>query len=100
LRHRHLRSLPTRRASDLLYLLFIILILVMAASHIGKGQDLTESRRSSHYTFIYRITNEQARELYKDISHVGVSFLNSLIDFFPTDRKSTRLNSSHVKISY
>ena len=68
-----------------LYPFFRILILVMIASHMGKGQDLTESRRSSHYTFIYKITNEQASELYQDIWEVGVSYLDSLIDFFPTD---------------
>src|SRR5690606_2409398 len=68
-----------------LYLLLNILILIMVASPEGNGRDLTESRRSSYYTFIYKVTNEQAYELYSDVWTVGKSYLDSLIDFYPTD---------------
>lgn len=49
------------------------------------GQDLLESRRSSYYTFIYRISNEQAKILYKDIWDIDTTFFRSLSDFYPTD---------------
>lgn len=68
-----------------LYFLPGVIFLSMIASHAGNGQGLPESRRSSYYTFIYRITNPQAQKLYRDVGKVETSYLNNLIDFYPTD---------------
>lgn len=49
------------------------------------GQDLANSRRSSYYTFIYKISNEQAKVLYNDIWDLDTTFLHNLFDSYPTD---------------
>lgn len=64
-----------------LYLILCILFLYTSLS----AQDLIHSRRSSYYTFIYRITNDQAESLYKEIWDIDTSYLTDLFDSFPTD---------------
>jgi len=50
------------------------------------GQDLTESRQTSYYTYLYKITNEEAREIYRhDIRRAEPSFFHTPVDSFPTD---------------
>src|SRR5690606_42162293 len=76
-RRRDLRSFPTRRSSDLL--LDESRSLPLAINEVAIAQ--------TNNCFIYKL-----RLLCKLI------IWRNLI--FPLDRKSTRLNSSHVKISY
>ena len=64
-----------------LTLIFFPFLISISAS----AQSLAESRRSSYYTFIYKVTNEQAGVLYKDISEVDTTLLQNLVDFYPTD---------------
>src|SRR5690606_40114905 len=68
--HLHLHSFPTRRSSDL-----------ADATHVHDG-----------YTW-RRVVRVNAKT-------VTVTTAYSWTDRLPLDRKSTRLNSSHVKISY
>lgn len=67
-----------------LYILVYLLLLICQAIAV-EAQDLVDSRTSSYYTFIYRLSNEQAGELYNDIWNLENSYLNSLHDFYPTD---------------
>lgn len=65
------------------YLTFLTIQFFLSIS--ASGQDLVNSRRSSYYTFIYKITNDQAEALHKDIWDVDTTFLRNLFDFYPTD---------------
>lgn len=67
-----------------LYLFVFVILSIFQLNHAG-AQDLAGSRTSSYYTFIYKISNEQAQRLYKDIWDLENSYLNSLYDFYPTD---------------
>lgn len=50
------------------------------------GQDLANSRKSSPYTYIYKLTDSEARQMYeKTISAVDDSFFHTRIDSFSTD---------------
>ncbi|MBT1689331.1 carboxypeptidase-like regulatory domain-containing protein [Dawidia soli] len=62
-----------------------LLILQSLISIPVSAQDLVESRRSSYYTVIYKVSNEQARVLYKDIGEIDTTFLHHLFDLYPTD---------------
>ena len=64
-----------------LYLILCIFFLYTSLS----AQDLIHSRRSSYYTFIYKITNYQAESLYKEIWDLDTTYLTDLFDSFPTD---------------
>lgn len=70
-----------RNQMQRLYLALSILLLYSSLS----AQDLVHSRRSSYFTHIYRISNDQARSLYKDIWDLDNTFLTDLFDSFPTD---------------
>src|SRR5207302_9176681 len=75
--HRDLHSFPTRRSSDLRD--FVALLCLVAAIRPRYG-----------------IRSASTRTVWPDLAQSG-----SLLRFpIPEDRKSTRLNSSHVKISY
>ncbi len=65
------------------YLAVVTALLFISLS--TTAQDLVNSRRSSYYTFIYKINNAQAEKLYKDIWDVDTTFFSNLFDFYPTD---------------
>src|SRR5688572_2660920 len=67
-----------------LYILINCFVLTFQSIDVD-GQGLADSRKSSYYTFIYKLSNEQAGELYKEIWNLEDSYLNSLHDFYPTD---------------
>src|SRR5690606_41426446 len=93
-----LRSFPARRSSDL------------AArerfrssseerSELGEfGELASESSHRSHgrYSEAWHSARDRAQERAREIQ----DRVYTMIDEQPLDRKSTRLNSSHVKISY
>src|SRR5690606_41642447 len=87
--HRDLRSFPTRRSSDLYRL--------AAGAH--KGQ----LRRSGepYITHPLAVAGIVARYGMDDVTIAAALLHDAVEDTVLTlDRKSTRLNSSHVKISY
>jgi len=50
------------------------------------SQDLLNSRKTSYYTYIYKISNKEAKKVYKkNISEVDQSYFHTLVDSFPTD---------------
>jgi alpha-2-macroglobulin len=64
--------------------LFVILTLTICFN--TNGQKLIESRQTSFYTYIYKITDKEARKIYKnDIWKVDTTFFHTLVDSFPTD---------------
>src|SRR5690606_41953520 len=77
--HRHLHSFPTRRSSDLAQ--------VRAIAGIG-GED------------VHRRPQVLLRREHRELHPRRVVVIEELIQAGRRDRKSTRLNSSHVKISY
>lgn len=68
-----------------LYLTLAILFGVLLTSCPVKSQDLARSRRSSYCTYIYKISNNQAYALFRDINALDTTFLTNLHDFYPTD---------------
>src|SRR5690606_41947369 len=84
--HRDLHSFPTRRASDLI-------LFVRRICRTGRGTKLwhgyipkIQSFREGEYIVDGLVGSEIRNEIYEEPQRI--------------DRKSTRLNSSHVKISY
>src|SRR5690606_100603 len=72
---------------------------------IGTGYLLYQSvQESQHIYDVIRIVNElklTAVPVTDDKKkYLGLISMNALVTYFAQDRKSTRLNSSHVKISY
>src|SRR5690606_41818813 len=98
-RHRFPHSLPTRRSSDLTeltieeFLTYTAHLRLMPSDRVAKAvQDVMEKCSVAHFR------NRLIRNLsggYRQ--RVGIA---QAIIHEPEDRKSTRLNSSHVKISY
>ncbi len=63
-----------------------LLILLLLSSVATKAQDLINSRQSSYYTFIYKITNDEVVELYeKDKDPIEPKYFHTLVDQFPSD---------------
>src|SRR5690606_41442273 len=77
--HRELHSFPTRRSSDLFTVAKIAAFAVTLAGRMGGGVF-------SPAVMVGALT--------------GAAFGEVALAVGPQDRKSTRLNSSHVKISY
>ncbi len=64
--------------------LFLIITLLFPLN--SYGQKLIESRQTSYYTYIYKITNKEAEKIYKkNIWKVDATFFHTLVDSFPTD---------------
>ncbi len=64
------------------FLVIISLILSLTAI----SQKLNESRQTSYYTHIYKLSSKEAKKIYQDdIWKVDASFFHTLVDSFPTD---------------
>jgi len=64
----------------------IVLLLTVLFSFAVNGQKLIDSRQTSYYTYIYKISNKEAKKIYKkDIWKVDPTFFHTLVDSFPTD---------------
>ena len=58
----------------------------MLISNLSFTQKLIDSRQSSFYTYLYRITDKEAEQIYKkDLWEVDEKFFHTLVDSFPTD---------------
>ncbi|AKQ46565.1 hypothetical protein TH63_14475 [Rufibacter radiotolerans] len=75
-------NLRTRAAFGFLLLLTCCLFLALPTR---AQQNLANSRTTSFYTYVYKITDEEARQLYGKGMHAArESFFHSKIDSFPT----------------
>jgi len=50
------------------FLKTFLAILLSVLYFSANGQKLIESRQTSHYTYIYKISNKEAKKVYKKIS--------------------------------
>ncbi|MEZ4771960.1 MAG: carboxypeptidase-like regulatory domain-containing protein [Bacteroidia bacterium] len=65
---------------------FPLLIGLLFSFAFSAAQDLIHSRHTSYMTYIFRLDNEEAHNLYKEgIQQVDESFFHTAIDSFPTD---------------
>src|SRR5690606_42091089 len=87
-RPRHLPSFPTRRSSDL------------GARARAGGGPARDAARPALLKVANMTRHETARPSIFTWSLIGPAILDAFRKLDPRDRKSTRLNSSHVKISY
>ncbi len=61
--------------------LFLLFLFISASVY---AQDLTTGRRSSYYTFVYKLTNAEAEALYKK-QQPTQAFCHSLHTLYPSD---------------
>src|SRR5690606_41284246 len=94
--HRPPPPFPPRRSSDLAVLRFVLVTLPLAAPGVAAGAILGFAKALGEFgatiTFVAAIPGETLTlpsSIYGAVQTPGAE-----------DRKSTRLNSSHVKISY
>lgn len=70
-----------------LFVKTISVIFFLVISHTAISQKLNESRQTSYYTYIYKLSNKEAKKIYQDdIWKVDASYFHTLVDSFPTDR--------------
>src|SRR5690606_41408379 len=84
--HRDLHSFPTRRSSDL------------RRRQVARGADLRQ-----HEQALAQLASQRLPRLVPEVGadlELALADLRRACDVDDQDRKSTRLNSSHVKISY
>src|SRR5690606_41060962 len=89
--HRDLHSFPTRRSSDLEY--------VVNAQATRQNLDLLQAINSGRIAQFATggLAGKGGLSTSRDRANISVGDINITTN---GDRKSTRLNSSHVKISY
>ncbi len=89
-------NLPT----EIKHVLTILLLLFFCCQ--AKGQKLIDSRQTSEYTYIYKITEKEAEEIYSNtIEGVDSTFFHTRVDSFPTDEEyNRRLSQGHYIKTY
>ncbi len=69
-------------------LLLLIIIIGLSQLHYINCQDLIKSRKTSYLTYIYKLKDKEAKEIYKKNKRiVDTSYFHTLIDSFPTDKE-------------
>ncbi|WP_210488053.1 carboxypeptidase-like regulatory domain-containing protein [Rufibacter aurantiacus] len=83
-----------------LFLLFACCLLLSQSTWAQK--NLATSRTTSYYTYLYRITDAEAKQLYeKGIQTARESFFHSKVDSFPTNLAyQKRLPQGHYLYTY
>lgn len=76
--------------------LTIVSILLVIGS-VVYSQDLINSRHTSYYTYIYQLTDREAKQVrHKDLWEVDPSYFHTLVDSFPTNAEYTKeLSEGH-----
>lgn len=70
-----------------------VLFLALTVSLSAQQKDLISSRHTSYYSYIYLITNEEARIIHKkSIRHVDNTFLHTLVDSLQPSRSQKNIN--------
>src|SRR5690606_40310393 len=94
----HLRPFPTRRSSDLKIPTFALNRMESWAAALSLASAQSSNLGLDANEGVEKKLVAQFGKLKKPI--VGLETVEQQLGYFDTDRKSTRLNSSHVKISY
>src|SRR5207249_12051195 len=97
---RSLHSFPTRRSSDLTHAVDLEIILVVAG---GRKRGIAQWNLDpvAFFARVFELDNPvRFARRRADHAQVAPGFDHRIGDVNGTDRKSTRLNSSHVSISY
>jgi alpha-2-macroglobulin len=69
-----------------LHLTAIIVLLFIQPGLVSYSQNLIKSRQTSYFTYIFKITDSEARQIYKkDLWKVDEKFFHTLVDSVPTD---------------
>ncbi|MCU0444501.1 MAG: hypothetical protein MUE85_06245 [Microscillaceae bacterium] len=64
----------------------LLLIYLLTLVNLASAQDLTRSRQTSYFTFIYKISHTEARMFYKNSALPPQEKLfRALVDSFPHD---------------
>ena len=64
-----------------------LLLLFLSFDGTAYGQKLLESRQSSYFTYVYRLTEQEAKQVYKKgLRKVDRMYFHTLVDSFPTDQ--------------
>jgi|GEM_PF-237073 len=85
------RDLNSKIMRAFLYRPLFAAIICVFISSFSFGQNLLYSRHSGYYTYIYRITNDEAKNIYKnDLYITDRSYFHTLADSFPSDSEYTR----------
>ncbi len=66
---------------------FLLIILILYAGFCPlQAQDIRTSRKTSYYTYVYRLTDNEARKIYKfNLTKIKQSYFHTMVDSFPTD---------------
>ena len=74
-----------------------LIVLFCMISMFSSGQKLTDSRHTSYYTYIYKLTDQEAKKIYrKSLRVVDPSYFHTMVDSFPTDSEySGKLPAGH-----
>lgn len=80
----------------------LLLFTLLTLPFFLAAQSLTHSRRTSYYTYIYQLTNEEAKSIYqKDLDVVKLSYFHTAVDSFPTGKDYTKdLPYGHYLFTY
>ncbi|MCB8999317.1 MAG: carboxypeptidase-like regulatory domain-containing protein [Bacteroidales bacterium] len=94
------RIIPMNIQSHYAKAIFGIFTLILCVNL--NGQKLLESRQSSYYTYVYKLSDKEARKIYKnDIWKVDTSFFHTLVDSFQTDSEYiNKLPEGHYLKTY
>ncbi len=64
----------------------ILLFCLSILSFQSKAQNLFNSKQYSHHTYLYKISNTEAKEIYKrELRKADSTYLHTLITSYPTD---------------
>lgn len=65
---------------------FLLLLLTLSVFVSANSQYASNSRTTSYYTFVYRITNDEAIRLFENRKRtLDPKYFHNLIDYYPTD---------------
>src|SRR5205814_10168934 len=98
--HRALHSFPTRRSSDLGTARAIAVMEPFISLGLKEGAHIIAASFYRGGEVIAPDLTPEQRKTYYDAENQAVDLINADFYKYAQDRKSTRLNSSHLGISY
>lgn len=80
----------------------LLIIIINSFFNSVQAQNLLSSRKSSHYTYVFKISDEEAKDIYASQKiTLDAPFFHTLIDSFPTGETLTKkLTTGHYLNTY